>query len=274
MPRLTLLRSLAALSGLVFAGQAAFSLPGATTTVKVKPGDTLWALSRQYHVDLNQLAAVNGMKLSDILYANRILVLPGSASVSRPPGDAPASSATAAAPAGPVPPPVPPRHFTAAELAQMRSFCQVYRPPVEPLGVLPSGLASRPDRMALRPLFVRWGRAYGVPPDLAEAVAWQESGWQNDVVSAANAQGIGQLLPETAAFVNGLMGTSLQLAVPEDNIRMEVRMLSALLAATGGQVCGAVASYYQGLGTLHDIGVLPESQAYVQSVLSLRPRFR
>jgi len=35
MPRLTLLRSLAALSGLVFAGQAAFSLPGATTTVKV-----------------------------------------------------------------------------------------------------------------------------------------------------------------------------------------------------------------------------------------------
>jgi hypothetical protein len=276
MPRLTLLRSLAALGGLVFAGQAAFSLPGATTTVKVKPGDTLWALSRRYHVDLNQLAAVNGMKLSNILYAGRILVLPGSGSVSSPVGGAPAPSATnpAATNPAPVPPPVPPRHFTAAELAQMRSFCQVYRPPVQPVGVLPSGLAGSPDRIALRPLFVKWGRAYGVPPDLVEAVAWQESGWQNNVVSPANAQGIGQLLPETAAFLNRLMGTSLQLTVPEDNIRMEARMLSALLASTGGRVCDAVASYYQGLGALQDIGVLPESQVYVQSVLSLWPRFR
>ncbi len=273
MPRLTLLRSLAVLGGLVFAGQAAFGLPGGTTTVKVKPGDTLWALSRQYHVDLNQLAAVNGMKLSDILYADRVLVLPGSAPVSSPLGGA-SPSATTPAPAGPAPPPVPPRHFTAAELAQMRSFCQVYRPPVRPVGVLPSGLAGSPDRIALRPLFVKWGQAYGVPPDLAEAVAWQESGWQNNVVSPANAQGIGQLLPETAAFVNRLMGTSLQLTVPEDNIRMEARMLSALLASTGGQVCEAVASYYQGLGALQDIGVLPESQVYVQSVLSLWPRFR
>jgi soluble lytic murein transglycosylase-like protein len=113
-----------------------------------------------------------------------------------------------------------------------------------------------------------------VAPALAEAVAWQESGWQNDVVSTANAQGIGQLLPQTAAFVNGLLGTALNVTVPEDNIRMETRMLSALLAATGGRVCDAVASYYQGLGTLHDIGVLPESQAYVQNVLSLWPRFR
>jgi soluble lytic murein transglycosylase-like protein len=156
----------------------------------------------------------------------------------------------------------------------MRSFCRVYRPPVQPVGVLPSGLANHPDRIALRALFVKWGRAYAVPPELAEAVAWQESGWQNDVVSPDNAQGIGQLLPETATFVNGLLGTALQVTVPEDNIRMEVRMLSALLDATGGQVCDSVASYYQGLGTLHHIGVLPESQVYVRDVLSLSPRFR
>jgi soluble lytic murein transglycosylase-like protein len=156
----------------------------------------------------------------------------------------------------------------------MRAFCRTYRLPEQPVGVLPSGLGGQPDRLALRPLFVKWGRAYRVPSGLGEAVAWQESGWQNDVVSPANAQGIGQLLPETATFVNGLMGTALNVAVPEDNIRMESRMLSALLAATGGRVCDAVASYYQGLGTLHDIGVLPESQAYVGNVLSLWARFR
>jgi soluble lytic murein transglycosylase-like protein len=112
-----------------------------------------------------------------------------------------------------------------------------------------------------------------VPPDLAEAVAWRESGWQSEVVSPDNAQGIGQLLPETAAFVNGLLGTKLQVTVAEDNIRMEARLLALLLGATGGQVCGAVASYYQGFGSLQHVGVLPESQSYVRSVLSLRPRF-
>jgi hypothetical protein len=267
MPRLSLLRSLAALGALVFAGQAAVTLAAAPMSVKVKPGDTLWALSRRYHVDLNQLAAANGMKLSSILFAGRILVLPGSAPSTPTPSSRPGPQATAQ-------PPVPPRHFTPAERIQMRAFCRSYRPPDQPVGALPSGLVGRPDRLALRPLFVKWGRAYGVPPDLAEAVGWQESGWQNNVVSPANAQGIGQLLPETATFVNGLLGTALQVTVPEDNIRMEIRMLSALLAATGGQVCDAVASYYQGLGTLHDVGVLPESQVYVQSVLSLWPRFR
>ena len=263
MPRLSLLRSLAAVGALLLVGQAAFAQPGEPKSVKVKPGDTLWGISIRYHVNLNQLATVNGMRLSDVLLIGRVLALPGSA---------PASGVAAAATSTPPTPPA--RQFTPAELSQMRSFCRTYRPPVEPVGVLPSGLAEHPERLALRPLFVKWGRAYGVPPDLAEAVAWQESGWQNDVVSPANASGIGQLLPETAVFVDGLLGTELQVTVPEDNIRMEVRMLAALLAATGGQVCGAVASYYQGLGALQHVGVLPESQLYVRSVLSLRPRFR
>ena len=122
-------------------------------------------------------------------------------------------------------------------------------------------------------MFVRWGRAYGVAPDLLEAVAWQESGWQNNAVSSADAQGIGQLLPSTAAFINGLLGTNLQTNVASDNIRMEARYLALLLHGTGNRVCEAVASYYQGYATLQHIGVLPESQVYVSSVLGLRPRF-
>jgi soluble lytic murein transglycosylase-like protein len=121
---------------------------------------------------------------------------------------------------------------------------------------------------------VQWGRAYGVSPDLAEAVAWQESGWQNDVVSTADARGVGQLLPGTAAFVNDLLGTDLQLSAPADNIRLQVRYLAYLLRATGNRTCEAVASYYPGFGMLERVGVLPESQAYVRSVLGLRPRFR
>jgi hypothetical protein len=70
------------------------------------------------------------------------------------------------------------------------------------------------------------------------------------------------------------MGTNLQTGVASDNIRMEARYLALLLHGTGNQVCGAVVSYYQGFATLQQIGVLPESQVYVSSVLGLRPRFQ
>jgi soluble lytic murein transglycosylase-like protein len=140
-------------------------------------------------------------------------------------------------------------------------------------------LSAHPERLALRPVLVRWAGAYHVPPDLFEALAWQESGWQNDVVSSAGAVGIGQLLPETVDYINKvLLGTTLKPAnlkatVPSDNIRMAAAYLATLLRATGGQACGAVAAYYQGFSALVHRGVLPESQVYVRSVLGLRPRF-
>jgi soluble lytic murein transglycosylase-like protein len=155
----------------------------------------------------------------------------------------------------------------------MRSFCAEYRPP-EGRGLpLPRLLLAHPERLALRPLFVKWSRAYGVPADLVEAVAWQESGWQNDVVSWANAQGIGQLLPQTVDYVNSVLHTRLRADVPADNIQMMASFLGGLHHGTGG-VCPAVVAYYQGTWTLNRVGALPESQLYARSVLALRPHFR
>ena len=37
---------------------------------------------------------------------------------------------------------------------------------------------------------------YGVPASLAEAIAWQESGWNNDEVSGIGAVGVMQIVPE------------------------------------------------------------------------------
>ncbi len=126
----------------------------------------------------------------------------------------------------------------------------------------------------MRPLFVKWANAYGVSPSLVEAIAWQESGWQNTALSSADARGIGQLLPSTAAFVSGsLLGLNLKLTVASDNIQMMVRFVAYLLKASGGNQCAAVASYYQGFGAFQHVGVLPQSQVYVRSVFSLRPRF-
>jgi LysM repeat protein len=251
-------------------GQASFAAvtSSSPTSVKVRSGDTLWGLSRKHHVDMNELAATNGMRLSDILAIGRVLRLPGHGP---PPAPAPAP------PPEPAPDPgapfTSPAHYTAAQLAQMRSFCATYQPPGGSLP-LPRLLVEHPERLALRPLFEKWSKAYGVAPDLVEAVAWQESGWQNDVVSWANAQGIGQLLPQTADFVNAEMGTNLKTSVPSDNIQMMARFLHDLSRVTNGNACNTVAAYYEGVKTLQTIGALGETQTYVRSVLGLRPRFR
>jgi soluble lytic murein transglycosylase-like protein len=156
----------------------------------------------------------------------------------------------------------------------MRGFCASYRPPTGPAGGLPATLRRSPTRLALRPLFVKWSRAYGVPASLVQAIAWQESGWQADVTSSANAKGIGQLLPETATFVSqGLLGVNLNVMVASDNIQMMSRFLAYLLQTTRGDVCAATAAYYQGLGALRQDGVLPETQVYVRDVLTLRLQF-
>ncbi len=164
--------------------------------------------------------------------------------------------------------------YSTAQVAQMTGFCTAYRPPTGPAGGLPAPLPQSPGLLALRALFVKWSQAYGVPASLVEAIAWQESGWQNGVTSTAQAQGIGQLLPSTANFVSHtLLGLNLNLTVASDNIQMMSRFLAYLVQSTRGDVCSATAAYYEGLGTLDQLGVSPDAQRYVQSVLSLRLRF-
>ena len=59
--------------------------------------------------------------------------------------------------------------------------------------------ASRDD---VRSALDYWSRVYGVDPTLARALAWMESGFQQDVVSSVGALGVMQLLPETWEFVD------------------------------------------------------------------------
>jgi N-acetylmuramoyl-L-alanine amidase len=264
-------RTLAAIvvvGAVLVAGQAGFGRAASRRTVKVQRGDTLWGLSQRYGVNMNQLATTNHMKVSDVLLAGRTLTLPGTAPApSTKASTKPSTKARAKAGAKATTTAADPRTL-------QRTFCSTYKPPTGARGQLPSDLRASPPRLALRPVFAKWARVYGVPLDLIEAEAWQESGWSNDAVSSAGAQGIGQIMPDTAIFLNQSLGMNLKVGVPDDNIRMMAAFLGYLLKSTGGDVCGAVASYYQGFATLQRYGVLPVSQVYVRNVLSLRPRFR
>lgn len=139
---------------------------------------------------------------------------------------------------------------------------------------LPARLQERPERVALLPRFDSAAREFGVPADLLKAITWQESGWQNDRVSSTKARGIGQLMPDTVAFVNGsLLRARLDPGRPDDNIRMSARFLAYLLHRTNGDVSRAVAAYYQGLGSVQRRGPYPSTIRYTADVLALRRKF-
>jgi len=114
----------------------------------------------------------------------------------------------------------------------------------------------------------------GVPAPLASAIAWQESGFNNAMVSAANARGVMQVMPGTWAWVQqNLARRQLDPAVPIDNVGAGVLYLGQLLRDFGGDEALAAAAYYQGGGSVRQIGMLPETQRYVADVMALRSRF-
>lgn len=117
--------------------------------------------------------------------------------------------------------------------------------------------------------------ANGVSPSLADAIAWQESGFNNDEVSTADARGVMQILPGTWDWIQRTLttGTPLAPASAADNVRGGVLLLHSLLNSTGGDPSLAAAGYYQGLPSVQQNGVLPQTQQYINSVMALRQRF-
>jgi len=114
----------------------------------------------------------------------------------------------------------------------------------------------------------------GVPASLASAIAWQESGFNNAMVSSANARGVMQVMPGTWSWVQAnLARRQLNPSLPIDNVGAGVLYLGHLLQETGGDPALAAAGYYQGLQSVRQVGMLPETQRYVANVLALRSRF-
>ncbi len=116
--------------------------------------------------------------------------------------------------------------------------------------------------------------AHGVPPSLAAAIAWQESGFNNAMVSSANARGVMQVMPGTWDWVQStLTSRALDPNSPADNIHAGVLYLGQLLQETGGDENMAIAGYYQGLGSVRDRGLFEDTKSYVANVQALRSRF-
>ena len=117
--------------------------------------------------------------------------------------------------------------------------------------------------------------AHGVSPSLAAAIAWQESGFNNAMVSAANARGVMQVMPGTWDYVqqNLAGGRQLDPNSATDNVHAGVMYLKRLLTDAGGDENAAIAGYYQGLASVRERGMYDDTQQYVDNVQALRGRF-
>lgn len=246
----------------------------------VRPGDTLSGIAGRLGVSVGALVEANGITDPNRVFAGQSLSVPGAAAAPTP---APSSRAHVVA-AGETLSAIAARYGTTVRAIveandirdpnHVRIGRRLSIPNAPPASGLPARLLASPSRMALIPHFERWAVANDLDPALVMAVAWQESGWQNDVVSHANAIGIGQLLPSTARFIaRDLIGVELDPHIPADNIRMTARYLRYLLTRTGGDLDLALAGYFQGLASVASIGFLPATVDYIAIVKSLRPRF-
>jgi N-acetylmuramoyl-L-alanine amidase len=223
---------------------APVSSSASTGSYVVQPGDTLTAIAARAGVSVDQLAAANGLNPNAFLLTGAVLHLSGSGPVyvSSQTTSSPSTSQPvgAAAQGSPTDPPYPtPERVTAPQVGAIAS-------------------------------------ANGVPASLADAIAWQESGFNNDLVSSADARGVMQILPGTWQWIENNLNTGgppLAPASASDNVRGGVLLLHSLLTATGGDPALAAAGYYQGLPSVQRNGVYPDTQQYVNSVLALERQF-
>ncbi len=123
---------------------------------------------------------------------------------------------------------------------------------------------SHPSRATVRNEVKRVAARHGVNQHMALAIAWQESGWQQHVRSSAGAVGTMQVMPGTGRWISTLVGRKLHLRRLHDNVAAGVVLYKLL--RRDHSVRGALAGYYQGLGSVHAHGMYKSTKRYVRSV--------
>jgi soluble lytic murein transglycosylase-like protein len=126
------------------------------------------------------------------------------------------------------------------------------------------GLIQTPSQKQILGLVHKWAPRYGIEPGLAVAIIKAESNFDPQAVSEKNAQGLMQLIPETA----DRFGVRKPFDA-EQNIKGGLSYLRWLMAYFEGRVALVAAAYNAGEGAVErHKGVPPyeETQRYVQRI--------
>jgi soluble lytic murein transglycosylase-like protein len=129
-----------------------------------------------------------------------------------------------------------------------------------------------PTRTQMKQMVIDTANAMGVDPALAQAIAHQESGFNQRAVSPANAIGCMQVIPTSGEWASGLVGRELNLLIAQDNVTAGVAILKQL-QRNGTPLETAIAGYYQGERSVRERGMNADTVTYVASVIALMDRF-
>jgi N-acetylmuramoyl-L-alanine amidase len=206
-------------------------------------GDTLSGIAVRYGVSQQALASANGIGRDNVVMLGATLRIPGG-------GTSKANSSNTFA---------------------GRTYSDSV---VDAASANRNRLARRnvPSREQMRDIIAATARANGVDPALALAVSYQESGWNQGVVSVANAVGAMQVIPPTTDWISGVVGRRLNPLNARDNATTGVVLLKILTQAASSDR-QAVAGYYQGLKSVRENGMYSDTKRYVANVMALRARW-
>ena len=200
----------------------------------VQPGDTLSAIAARYGVSVDALASANGLDAAGILPAGDTLSVSGGSASST-------------------------EEVSTAGRSTDTSSSSGAQPTAE--SVSPSDVGTIAAQN-------------GVSPSLAQAIADQESGFNNDEVSSTGATGVMQIEPGTWNYIQQQPGRPDAGARLGDRQRPRRGPVAAFAARPDrGRPGLAAAGYYQGLASVQAHGMYSDTQQYVNNVMALRQRF-
>lgn len=296
---------------LTIPGVESTSVPSAhgTSTYTVRKGDTLWSIARAHHTSVISLAQANRIDNPSLVRIGTVLTVPAQGStqvVATSTNVASTSAKTSlyAVRSGDTLSAIATRYGTTVDdLVRTNhltnpSLIRVGQTLTVPGGV-PTGLVGDtflgrtypasvvsaanvnkatlnamnvPTRTQMQTMVIDTARRMGVDPALAQAVAYQESGFNQRAVSPANAVGCMQVIPSSGEWASDLVGRDLNLLIAQDNVTAGVAILRQL-QRNGSPLDIAIAGYYQGERSVRENGMNSDTVRYVASVKSLMARF-
>lgn len=241
-------------------GGASASSSGSTSTTparttrqhRVVSGDTVSGIAARYSTSVAAIVRANSLDRSATIRIGEVLTVPGARGTSGSASTKPTSGLVGDTFAG--------RTYPQATVSSANQ---------NKATLLEMGVPSRDHMQAL---VASTARSMGVSPSLAQAIAYQESGFNHTSVSPANAIGTMQVIPSSGQWASDMVGRDLNLLDPEDNVVAGVAILRRLVA-TSPDLSTAIASYYQGQAGVREHGMYPDTRRYVASVRTLMSRF-